>query len=350
LNNHLLNLTYIKQKLTINNEQVIKLIQNAINFKLIFDVMEKKMLEVRNISKSFYRKIALDDVSISVNKGEIYGLLGPNGAGKTTLIRIINRIIEPDKGSVFIDGDILSQKHLANIGYLPEERGLYRTMTVEDQAIFLGQLRGLSKRDIQTTLNFWLDKFEIQAWRNKRIEELSKGMAQKIQFICTVLHNPSLLILDEPFSGFDPLNVELIKQELIDMKANGKTIILSSHNMKSVEEMCDRVALINSSKKIAENSITALQDERKSGLYAIKFKGNMLGFVNALWTGFEIVDKEVLSDDRFIVRVSMRGENKFDDLLRTLVGQVNLEAAWEVTPSMQEVFIDLVSNNNKEIA
>lgn len=311
--------------------------------------MEKKIVEVRNISKSFFRKIALDDVSLSVEKGEIFGLLGPNGAGKTTLIRIINRIIQPDKGSVFIDGDILSQKHLAQIGYLPEERGLYKTMTVENQAIFLGQLRGLSKSDIQTTLNYWLDKFEIQAWRKKRIEELSKGMAQKVQFICTVLHNPSLLILDEPFSGFDPLNVELIKQELIDMKSKGKTIILSSHNMKSVEEMCDRVALIHQSKKIAEDRISTLQEERKKGLLAVKFKGNMLSFVNALWTGFEIVDKEELGNDRYVVRVKLRGENNFDDLLKTLIGQIKIEAVWEVTPSMQEVFIDLVQSEIKEI-
>ena len=310
--------------------------------------MEKKIVEVRNISKSFFRKIALDDVSLSVEKGEIFGLLGPNGAGKTTLIRIINRIIQPDKGSVFIDGDILSQKHLAQIGYLPEERGLYKTMTVENQAIFLGQLRGLSKSDIRTTLNYWLDKFEIQAWRKKRIEELSKGMAQKVQFICTVLHNPSLLILDEPFSGFDPLNVELIKQELIDMKSKGKTIILSSHNMKSVEEMCDRVALIHQSKKIAEDRISTLQEERKKGLLAVKFKGNMLSFVNALWTGFEIVDKEELGNDRYVVRVKLRGENNFDDLLKTLIGQIKIEAVWEVTPSMQEVFIDLVQPEMKE--
>ena len=207
------------------------------------------MLEVKNISKSFYRKIALDDVSMTVNSGEIFGLLGPNGAGKTTLIRIINRIIEPDKGHIRFKGDIMTQQHLSQIGYLPEERGLYRSMTVEDHALFLGQLRGLSKNDVKRQLEYWLERFQITDWRKKRIEELSKGMAQKVQFICTVLHEPSLLILDEPFSGFDPINVELIKQELIEMRAKGKTIILSSHNMRSVEEICDRVALINHSRK-----------------------------------------------------------------------------------------------------
>lgn len=305
------------------------------------------MLEVKNISKSFYRKIALDDVSMTVNSGEIFGLLGPNGAGKTTLIRIINRIIEPDKGHVRFKGDIMTQQHLSQIGYLPEERGLYRSMTVEDHALFLGQLRGLSKSDVKRQLDYWLERFQITDWRKKRIEELSKGMAQKVQFICTILHEPLLLILDEPFSGFDPINVELIKQELIEMRAKGKTIILSSHNMRSVEEICDRVALINHSKKIVEGRVSDLQEERKMGLYAVKFRGNMIAFVNALWTGFEIEDKDILGDDRFVVRVRMRGDNSFEDLLKVLIGQVKIEAAWEVLPSIQDVFIDLVKDKKE---
>lgn len=307
------------------------------------------MLEVKNISKSFYRKIALDDVSLHVNQGEIFGLLGPNGAGKTTLIRIINRIIEPDSGHVRINGDLMTQKHLAQIGYLPEERGLYKTMTVQEHAVFLARLRGLSKADANRLLDQWLEKFNIGDWRKKRIEELSKGMAQKVQFICTVLHEPKLLILDEPLSGFDPINVELIKQELIEMKAKGKTIILSTHNMKSVEEICDRAALIHQAKKIAEGSISELQEAKKAGVYAVKFRGNMIAFVNALWTGFEIIDKDILGDDRFVVRVKMRGDNSFEDLLKVLIGQVKIEAAWEVLPSMQDVFIDLVQGK-KEVA
>ena len=300
------------------------------------------MLEIQNISKSFNQKIALDDVSMTIKKGEIFGMLGPNGAGKTTLIRIINKIIVPNKGVIRFNGDIMSQKHLSNIGYLPEERGLYKNMTVESHALFLGQLRGLTKADVKQKLDYWLEKFKIQNWRDKRIEELSKGMAQKVQFICTILHEPSLLILDEPFSGFDPINIELIKQELIEMKGKGKTIILSSHNMESVEAICDRVVLIHESKKIIEGTISTLQEERKKNEYAIKFRGSMIAFVNALWTGFEIVDKEILGDDKFIVRVKMRGDNKFDDLLKVLIGQINMEAAWEVLPSMQEIFIDLV--------
>ena len=300
------------------------------------------MLTVHSISKSFFRNPALEDVSMTVNSGEIFGLLGPNGAGKTTLIRIINRIIEPDSGVVRINGDVMTQQHLQQIGYLPEERGLYKSMTVQEHGVFLGQLRGLSKKDALAKLNFWLEKFQIEAWRNKRIEELSKGMAQKVQFICTVLHEPSLLILDEPLSGFDPINIELIKQELLELKLKGKTVILSSHNMNSVEEMCDRVALIHQAKKLVEGTISELKEERKSGLIAVKFKGSMIAFVNALWAGFEVVDKEVLGDDRFLVKLKLRGESTFEDVLKISMASVQIEGAWEVLPSMQDVFVDLV--------
>lgn len=300
------------------------------------------MLEVRNISKSFYKHEALNDVSLQVRAGEIFGLLGPNGAGKTTLIRVINRIIEPDHGSVRFNGNLMTDQDLRSIGYLPEERGLYRSMTVEAHADFLGRLRGLSKTDVHAKIDYWFERFGIDSWRKKRIEELSKGMAQKVQFICTVLHEPNLLILDEPFSGFDPLNVELIKQELVEMRSAGKTVILSTHNMKSVEEICDRAALIHQARKVAEGSVSELQEERKSGVYAVRFRGNMIAFVNALWTGFDVLDKDILGDDRFVVRVKMRGDNSFEDLLKTLLGQVKIEAAWEVLPSMQDVFIDIV--------
>ena len=181
------------------------------------------MLELSSITKSFYQKIAVDDVSLTLHEGEIFGLLGPNGAGKTTLIRVINRIVEPEKGTIKFRGELFKSKDLADIGYLPEERGLYKTMTVFDHAMFLGRLRRMSKSDVNTSLNYWLEKFEIASWKNKRIEELSKGMAQKVQFICAVLHQPKLLILDEPFSGFDPVNVELIQNELLAMKKEGKT-------------------------------------------------------------------------------------------------------------------------------
>ena len=268
--------------------------------------------------------------------------MGPNGAGKTTLIRIINRIFSPDSGSVRFDGDLMVDRDLYHIGYLPEERGLYRNMTVEAQAMFLARIRGLSKSDAKVKIDYWFDRFDINDWRKKRVEELSKGMAQKIQFICAVLHEPKLLILDEPFSGFDPVNVELIKQELSEMRAAGKTIMLSTHNMKSVEEICDRAVLIDQSRKIAEGSISELQDAQKSGLIAVRFQGNMIAFVNALWTGFVVEDKIILGDNRFEVHLVVRGESSFDDLLKVLMGHVKIEAVWEMRPSMQDVFIQLV--------
>lgn len=306
------------------------------------------MLEIHELTKRYERKAAVDQVSFSVKKGEILGLLGPNGAGKTTLIRMINRIVEPDSGSIRFQGDLMQQKHLANIGYLPEERGLYKNMTVEAHAHFFGALRGMTKEDVKTALDYWLNKFQCADWRKKRIEELSKVMAQKIQFICAVLHEPDLLILDEPFSGFDPVNVELIKAELQEMKWKGKTILISTHNMRSVEEVCDRVVLIHQSKKVLEGKVSEIQDRMKEGMYAVKFRGNMIAFVNALWTGFELIDKEILGDDRFVARVKMRGDHTFDDLLKTLIGQVRIEAAWEVLPSMNEVFISTVSPKEDE--
>ena len=302
------------------------------------------MLEVNQISKSFFRKEALQDVSLKVNTGEIYGVLGPNGAGKTTLIRVINRIVAPDSGHIRFEGVLMTEKHLEHIGYLPEERGMYKNMTVQDHAMFLGRLRGLSNTDAKQKVDYWFDKFSINDWRKKRIEELSKGMAQKVQFICAILHEPKLLILDEPFSGFDPVNAEIIKNELLKMKHNGKTILLSTHNMKSVEEICDKAILINESRKVAEGTISELQSSIKTGLYSVKFRGNMIAFVNALWTGFEVIDKDILGDNRFRVIVKMRGDKKFDDLLRVLIGQVEIEGAEEIIPSMQDVFVDIVSN------
>ncbi len=304
--------------------------------------MNENLLEVRNIRKSFFRNEALNNVSISVKKGEVFGLLGPNGAGKTTLIRVINRIIEPDEGSIRFDGHLMEANDLRRIGYLPEERGLFKDMTVENHALFLGKLRGLQKKDILNKMEFWFDTFKMNDWRKKRVEQLSKGMAQKVQFMCTVLHEPDLLILDEPFSGFDPVNVELIKKELMNMRAEGKTIILSTHNMKNVEEICDRAALIHEAKKITDGTISELQGAQKTGLYAVRFKGSMLAFVNALWTGFEVFDKTEHGDDRFTVRVKMRNDSSFDDLLKVLIGQIKIEAAWEVLPTMQDVFINLV--------
>lgn len=307
------------------------------------------MLQLEGIYKSYFKKRILEDVSFNVPKGKITGLLGPNGAGKTTLIRIINQIVSPEKGTVLYDGKRLQQEHLRYIGYLPEERGLYRSMTVEEQAIFLGRLRGMTKEDVKTNLNYWLDRFDIQDWRKKRIEELSKGMAQKVQFLCTVLHDPDVLILDEPFSGFDPINVDLVRNELVALKEQGKTIVLSTHNMKSVEEICDRAVLIHQGKKIMEGDVMQLRSERKEGLYAITFSGNMIAFATALWVGYEIVEKEVLADDVFKVYLKMRGENEFNDLLSTVIPHVKITSAYEVLPSMEHVFMFEI-NKGKEVS
>ena len=302
------------------------------------------LVKIENISKSFQGKYALDNVSLEIIKGEIFGLLGPNGAGKTTLIRIINQIIQADSGQIYFDNEPLKQRHLELIGYLPEERGLYRSMKVLDHLIFLGQLRGLKKNDALKTSELWLEKMEISSWKSKRIEELSKGMAQKVQFLGAIIHEPKLLILDEPLSGFDPINVELILSILKEMKDQGKTILLSTHNMKSVEEICDRAAIIHQSKKMCEGEVINLRETIKNGHYAIRFQGNMIAFVNALWTDFELIEKKELSTNRFEATVAMRSSAEFEDLLKSLMGQVKLEAAWEVMPSMHDVFLSNVQS------
>jgi ABC-2 type transport system ATP-binding protein len=302
------------------------------------------LVKIENISKSFQGKYALDNVSLEIKKGEIFGLLGPNGAGKTTLIRIINQIIQADSGQIYFDNEPLKQRHLELIGYLPEERGLYRSMKVLDHLIFLGQLRGLKKNDALKTSELWLEKMEISSWKSKRIEELSKGMAQKVQFLGAIIHEPKLLILDEPLSGFDPINVELILSILKEMKDQGKTILLSTHNMKSVEEICDRAAIIHQSKKMCEGEVINLRETIKNGHYAIRFQGNMIAFVNALWTDFELIEKKELSTNRFEATVAMRSSAEFEDLLKSLMGQVKLEAAWEVMPSMHDVFLSNVQS------
>jgi ABC-2 type transport system ATP-binding protein len=302
------------------------------------------ILKIENVSKRFQGKFALDDVSLEIYNGEIFGLLGPNGAGKTTLIRIINQIIQPDSGTIYFDKEPLKQRHLESIGYLPEERGLYRSMKVLDHLVFLGQLRGLNKQEAIKKSEFWLEKLDITSWKNKRIEELSKGMAQKVQFIGTILHEPKLLILDEPLSGFDPINVELILTILKEMKTQGKTILLSTHNMKSVEEICDRAAIIHQSRKMCEGEVINLRESIKKGHYALRFQGNMIAFVNALWTDFELIDKKELGSNRFEATVAMRSSAEFEDLLKALIGQVKLEAAWEVMPSMHDVFLTNVQS------
>lgn len=227
------------------------------------------ILEIKNIRKSYAGKVALDDVSLLIPKGEIFGLLGPNGAGKTSLIRLINQITLPDGGEIIFDGKPLENKHIGMIGYMPEERGLYKSMKVGEQALYLAQLKGMSKADAKVQLKYWFDKFEIGDWWNKKIQELSKGMAQKVQFIVTVLHRPEFLILDEPFSGFDPVNANLIKDEIIQLNQEGTTIMLSTHRMESVEEMCDSIALIHQSKKVLEGKLFDVKKQFRTNSYEV---------------------------------------------------------------------------------
>ena len=301
------------------------------------------MINIIELSKSFNRKPALSDVSLTIESGQIYGLLGPNGAGKTTLIRILNQILTADHGYIQVDGKLLNNNHWKDFGYLPEERGLYKSMCVFDMLLFLACLRGLTKNDARTSVNYWLDKFDISSWSKTKIESLSKGMAQKVQFIAAVVHQPNYLILDEPLSGFDPINVELILSELKSMKAEGKTIILSTHNMKSVEEICDHVALLHKSKLIAEGKVHALREKALSGEFIVRFSGNMIALANALWTEFELIDTKEIGENRFQIVVRQRGERTFEELASNLMGKLKLEAIEKRLPSMQEVFLELIA-------
>ena len=303
--------------------------------------MSENIIECRNVCKNFGEKVALDNVSVSVPKGGIFGLLGPNGAGKTTLIRIINRITIPNGGEVLFDGRPITQSDVEKIGYLPEERGLYRKMEVGDQAMYLAQLKGMSAAEARKALKEWFVRFGIQDWWKKKVEELSKGMAQKVQFITTVVHKPSLMILDEPFSGFDPVNAELIRKEILRLKDEGATIILSTHNMESVEELCDNIALINKSHLVITGGVKEIRH---------KYGNNNIELV---YTGEDRVkDAEgifkVLSDEDNAGRhtaVLTLGENvSSNDALSVLLGQdIIVNSFKELIPRMNDIFIKLVT-------
>jgi ABC-2 type transport system ATP-binding protein len=299
------------------------------------------LLQVKRVYKSYAEHKALHNLSLHVKEQSIFGLLGPNGAGKTTLIRIINQITGPDKGEVFFQKEKLAPKHIAQIGYLPEERGLYKKMKVGEQALYLAQLKGMSKSEAKQKLKYWFEKFEIDGWWDKKIEELSKGMAQKIQFITTVLHEPKLLILDEPFSGFDPINTNLIKKEILELREKGSTIIFSTHNMESVEEICDDIALINKSKKILEGKVSDVKEAFKSNIFEIVFVGNMMAFSNALWTAFEILEKKQI-DNKMHVKIRANKSSNVNELLKIIISQVQVLSVNEITPSMNDIFIQKV--------
>lgn len=300
------------------------------------------ILEANNIVKQYANHTALNDVSIKVPKGKIFGLLGPNGAGKTSLIRIINQITAPDSGTILFNGEKLNTSHIERIGYLPEERGLYKKMKVGEQALYLTQLKGLSKKDALIKLKYWFERFEIQAWWDKKIEELSKGMAQKVQFIVTILHEPELLILDEPFSGFDPVNADIIKQEILALKEKGTTIIFSTHNMGSVEELCDNIALINKSKCILSGSVKDIKNTYRTNTYKIGFKGNMISFTNTLWAGAELIN-HTKHEDIIEAEVKLLHNNTLNDLLKAILPYVEIHSVEELIPSMNDIFIQKVN-------
>jgi ABC-2 type transport system ATP-binding protein len=305
------------------------------------------LLVANSVSKSFGNFKALNNVSISVPTGSIFGLLGPNGAGKTTLIRIINQITMPDEGSVMLDGDALQPHHIQDIGYLPEERGLYKSMKVGEQALYLAQLKGLSKSVAKERLKYWFDKLDIGDWWNKKIQELSKGQAQKIQFIVTVLHQPKLLIFDEPFSGFDPINANLIKDEILQLRDEGATVIFSTHRMESVEELCDHIALIHESNKILDGKLTDIKRQFKTNTFEVGLQTDNIDEVTRLIKDkFEVFPATFknLNDD-LKLNIKLNANDTSNDLLSFLTSKAEVHHFVEVVPSANDIFIQTVKNN-----
>jgi len=305
------------------------------------------LLVADSVSKNFGNFKALNEVSIAVPKGSIFGLLGPNGAGKTTLIRIINQITMPDQGTVQLDGQPLKPEHIRDIGYLPEERGLYKSMKVGEQALYLAQLKGMAKAEAKSRLKYWFEKLEIGDWWNKKIQELSKGQAQKIQFVVTVLHKPKLLIFDEPFSGFDPINANLIKDEILQLRDEGATVIFSTHRMESVEELCDHIALIHKSNKILDGKLNDIKRQFKTNTFEVGLQSNNSDTVLA-----EIKDKfEVLPatfknlNDDIKLNVKIDATTSSNDLLSFLASKAEVHHFVEVIPTANDIFIQTVKNN-----
>ena len=305
------------------------------------------LLVAKNVSKSFGDFKALNDVSIEVPKGSIFGLLGPNGAGKTTLIRIINQITAPDVGTVHLDGEPLQPHHIQNIGYLPEERGLYKSMKVGEQLLYLAQLKGLSRPEAKKRLAIWFERLEIGDWWNKKIQELSKGMAQKIQFVVTVLHEPKLLIFDEPFSGFDPINANLIKDEILKLRDDGATVIFSTHRMESVEEMCDHIALIHQSNKILDGPLIDIKRQYKSNSFEIGFVTDQKeAAAKTLAEKFAIRPANFKTiNDELKFKVQLPNEASPNDLIAYLANLGQVTHFVEMIPSASEIFIETVKNN-----
>jgi ABC-2 type transport system ATP-binding protein len=306
-----------------------------------------EFFSARNVNKVFADTKALTNVSISVNKQSIFGLLGPNGAGKTTLIRIINQITAPDSGEVFLEGKPMTRADIGRIGYLPEERGLYKKMKIGEQAIYLAQLKGMSRSDANKNLKAWFEKFDIMTWWNKNIEELSKGMQQKVQFITTIVHKPKLLIFDEPFSGFDPINANLLKQEILQLREDGATIIFSTHNMESVEELCDHIALINKSVKIVDGQTSEIRERYKSNIFELKYKGDFEMVNKALNSQFTVLGHS--ENGRYNqLKVQHINAKSNNDLIQALLPVAEIISFEEIIPSMNDVFIRAVEEANNK--
>lgn len=305
------------------------------------------LLVTNEVSKYFGKFCALDNVSITVPKGCIFGLLGPNGAGKTTLIRIINQITIPDSGSVILDGEPLKPSDIRHIGYLPEERGLYKSMKVGEQALYLAQLKGMSKSEAKKRLKYWFEKLEIGDWWNKKIQELSKGMAQKIQFVVTVLHQPKLLIFDEPFSGFDPINANIIKEEILQLREEGSTVIFSTHRMESVEELCDRIALIHESKKILEGKLIDIKKEYKTNTFQVGLSTTNKDELHSILNkNFDISPAEFKSlHDDIKLNIKVPEEGSAKQLLQFLTQNAQVNHFTELVPTVNDIFIKTVKNN-----
>ncbi len=300
------------------------------------------LLEVKNISKSYADHQALSDVSLHIPEKSIFGLLGPNGAGKTTLIRIITQILQADQGTITLNGQTLEPSHIRAIGYLPEERGLYKKMMVGEQLLYLAQLKGLNRKEATQKIKYWLDRLDMKSWSQKNIEDLSKGMQQKIQFIATVLHDPKLIILDEPFSGFDPINANLIKDEILNLREQGATIIFSTHRMESVEELCDHIALINKSRKILDGLKKDIKHDYRTQTYEVEH----IGSFSLPQGNYQLLENQPKEDNYYYSRIQIMDQSNPNELLKGLLSQAEIHKFAEVIPSMNDIFIAKVQSES----
>jgi ABC-2 type transport system ATP-binding protein len=304
-------------------------------------------IEINNVSKTYGNYKALNNISIRVPRQSIYGLLGPNGAGKTTLIRMLNQITAPDEGEIIFNGEKLNRSHITQIGYLPEERGLYRSMKVGEQAVYLAQLKGVSQKDAEKRLKAWFNKFGILNWWDRKVEELSKGMQQKIQFIVTVIHNPQLLIFDEPFSGFDPINVNLLKKEILELRDKGATIIFSTHNMSSVEELCDNIMLINKGQKILEGSVYQIKQDNKDNKFEVVLRNSEslnLRISESLPNDFTLISEKTDSNGEITLNIKAENNTNPNILINYLSEKGTIVSYRELLPSMNDIFINKVNS------